>query len=416
MELAVAAAVPPLVLWAAGRSRRRVAEQWAKLGDFQALNDHQAVVARFSKEKETVLLIGSSGFVGVRIQQLHFETYQAPFNLVCVDLGAPKEMREDVVYFTGDVREPKHLKEIYTVMSSYGFPIKGTMHLASIIPFLGIPDSLITRVNVKALEDSVKMAKDQGVSSFVYTSSATCVLDGADDAPVDLDEGSPYPEKNMDTYTSSKVAAERMVCGAHEAKDEAERGEGTSFYTAVLRPSGIIGPGDKVLYDKLKLGEDNVWIQGKPNGESLLDFIGVDAVALGHLKAMSQLLQPNGRLKRPNATIINLSAGKGIEYKKLIGWEVETDSKNYWGHAPARPVPFGVVKCLAYINESWCSFFGKALLSPFLAQVNLNYTQRSYVFSNKRARELLQWEPEDDDIKDTVRKYLRRDPSSKRTN
>lgn len=57
--------------------------------------------------------------------------------------------------------------------------------------------------------------------------------------------------------------------------------------------------------------------------------------------------------------------------------------KNYWGHAPARPVPFGVVKCLAYINESWCSFFGKALLSPFLAQVNLNYTQRSYVFSNK---------------------------------
>lgn len=53
----------------------------------------QAVVARFSKEKETVLLIGSSGFVGVRIQQLHFETYQAPFNLVCVDLGAPKEMR-----------------------------------------------------------------------------------------------------------------------------------------------------------------------------------------------------------------------------------------------------------------------------------------------------------------------------------
>lgn len=44
-----------------------------------------------------------------------------------------------MVYFTGDVREPKHLKEIYTVMSSYGFPIKGTMHLASIIPFLGIP-------------------------------------------------------------------------------------------------------------------------------------------------------------------------------------------------------------------------------------------------------------------------------------
>lgn len=67
-----------------------------------------------------------------------------------------------------------------------------------------------------------------------------------------------------------QVAAERMVCGAHEAKDEAERGEGTSFYTAVLRPSGIIGPGDKVLYDKLKLGEDNVWIQGKPNGESFL--------------------------------------------------------------------------------------------------------------------------------------------------
>ena len=33
-------------------------------------------------------------------------------------------------------------------MKSRGFPIKGTIHLASIIPFLGIPESFITRVNV----------------------------------------------------------------------------------------------------------------------------------------------------------------------------------------------------------------------------------------------------------------------------
>lgn len=138
-----------------------------------------------------------------------------------------------------------------------------------------------------------------------------------------------------------------------------------------------------MLYDKLSKGEDNKWIQGKGNGECLLDMVGVDAVALGHIMAVNELIKADGTLQRPQTTIINLSAGKGIQYKHMIGSEVEKDGKSYWGQPPAEPVPAKVVSCLAGINETWCNIFGKALLSPYLARVSLNFTQRTYIFSNK---------------------------------
>ena len=83
------------------------------------------------------------------------------------------------------------------------------------------------------------------------------------------------------------------------------------------------------------------------------------------------------------ASFMKYNRGKGIQYKQMIGSEAEKDGKNFWGHPPAQPVPATVVQCLAFVNETWCNIFGKALLSPFLARVSLNFTQRTYVFSNK---------------------------------
>ena len=57
-----------------------------------------------------------------------------------------------------------------------------------------------------------------------------------------------------------------------------------------------------MLYDKLSKGEDNKWIQGKGNGECLLDMVGVDAVALGHIMAVNELIKADGTLQRPQTT------------------------------------------------------------------------------------------------------------------
>ena len=79
------------------------------------------------------------------------------------------------------------------------------MHLASIIPFLGVPESFITKVNVDSLVDSLSSAKRHGVRGFVYTSSATCVLDGANDTPAELDETEPYPSVNLERFSALKL-------------------------------------------------------------------------------------------------------------------------------------------------------------------------------------------------------------------
>ena len=130
------------------------------------------------------------------------------------------------------------------------------------------------------------------------------------------------------------------MMGCHHHRQFNGEGEYSSHQVDVYLPFEEQSySGDKVLYDKLSKGEDNKWIQGKGNGECLLDMVGVDAVALGHIMAVNELIKADGTLQRPQTTIINLSAGKGIQYKHMIGSEVEKDGKSYWGQAPAEPVP-----------------------------------------------------------------------------
>ena len=60
--------------------------------------------------------------------------------------------------------------------------------------------------------------------------------------------------------------------------------------------------------DDLAICEPKIGL-GKGNGECLLDMVGVDAVALGHIMALNELLKVDGTLRKPQTTIMNLSAG-----------------------------------------------------------------------------------------------------------
>ena len=141
MELALCAAIAsiPGVYMLGRRSRDRVAETWAKRGGFKALNDATShfstlVLTGFDPKKDqkgdyegcfiifyaificfslvfisfhwfslffklsaarsdldTVLLIGSSGFVGARVAELL--TNERCFNVVCLDRSPPRALR-----------------------------------------------------------------------------------------------------------------------------------------------------------------------------------------------------------------------------------------------------------------------------------------------------------------------------------
>lgn len=69
------------------------------------------------------------------------------------------------------------------------------------------------KVNVGGTENVLSVAKALGVPKLVYTSSASVVFDGKDQAGVD--ESLPYPERPFDDYNETKTISEKAVLSAN---------------------------------------------------------------------------------------------------------------------------------------------------------------------------------------------------------
>ena len=65
------------------------------------------------------------------------------------------------------------------------------------------------RVNVEGTRRVIEAARAEWVQKLVFTSSASVVFDGRDQAGVD--ESAPYPEVPFDDYNASKAEAEAKI-------------------------------------------------------------------------------------------------------------------------------------------------------------------------------------------------------------
>lgn len=100
--------------------------------------------------------------------------------------------------------------------------------------------SLLNRVNVLGVENSISCAQAAGAKSFIYTSTASVVYNGVDlhDATEDL----PYTKNDLDPYTITKAKAEGLVLSKNGVK---------GLYTCALRPHSIYGPGDDISWPQM---------------------------------------------------------------------------------------------------------------------------------------------------------------------
>lgn len=86
------------------------------------------------------------------------------------------------------------------------------------------------KINVGGTENVVSVALAQGVQKLVFTSSASVVSDGHDQAGID--ETTPYPSVPFDYYNETKAIAEQSVLSANGRNGLA---------TACLRVAGLFG-------------------------------------------------------------------------------------------------------------------------------------------------------------------------------
>eukprot|EP00759_Apiculatamorpha_spiralis_P040401 PhF_6_TR38984/c0_g1_i1/m.58338/K07748/E1.1.1.170, NSDHL, ERG26; sterol-4alpha-carboxylate 3-dehydrogenase (decarboxylating) len=390
------------------RRRRERVGRYEQLGTFEVLQEGKHEDKGVSSPKSSgknrwILVVGGSGFVGSYIVK-QLENRKA--NIIVLDASptVPKDSSPTVTYLRGDVRIKEHLEkamkfpEIVTrgVVKS----VSSVMHVASILPGVGIPQKFMSDVNVQGLKNSLDAAKECGVNVFVYTSSATVVLGKYELVANDITEDHPYPSEHVDYYTVTKHQAEDLVRAAHNVS--------SGFRTSIVRPSGVFGIGDKIIADNRLRGKDPFYLNGPTKGMSMLDFVWVDDVARGHV-LLEEALATGGLKNTPTCEVFHLTNQKATMYREFIGSENDSGTGlSIWATPVVSPAPLIIIHYLALANEIWAWVFGAPMMSATVSRMTVNFTQRSYSFVNKKAKDLLGWEPSyGGDAKEVVRKLAK---------
>jgi len=331
--------------------------------------------------------VGGCGFLGKRVVSQLLQRGDVAVRVVDVALPRDHDRDPRVTYFRGDVREKSHLLQA----------LKGVdtcFHVASILPGCGIPERFMREVNVDGVRNSLAACAESGVRKFLYTSSATVVLDSGRRAQERLDESAPFPAQHLDLYTSTKHQAEDLVMSAHNPG---------GLQCCVLRPAGIYGWGDKVLADGLGTGQVRSYIG---DGLSVIDCVHVDSVASGHLLAEAKLPGVASGQK------YNLGNGTPVAYRVFNGYTT-ADKISHWGFDSPSSIPLPLVQFLAAVNELAAALIAMPVLPASLTRMAVTFTQRTWYFSIDKARTELGYEPIfGGDLKKTIAWMLANKPTS----
>ncbi|KAI0811208.1 3-beta hydroxysteroid dehydrogenase/isomerase family-domain-containing protein [Irpex lacteus] len=319
---------------------------------------------------ESFLVTGGSGLLGQHIVNQLLAS--KPGATVAVfDLAKPlTAFDKSVRVFTGDITD-RHALE--TAVQE----IKATciFHTIAVLP--GPPRDVHLKVNVGGTENVISVALAQGVQKLVYTSSASVVFDGHDQAGVD--ETAPYPPVPFDYYNETKAIAEQSVLSANGRNGLA---------TASLRVAGLFGPGDRLTIP----GFMNVLVTGKTgvqigNNTNLFDWTYIENAAHAHLLAADRLSPSHPKFSQVAGQAFFISNNDPRPY-----WDFPRALWKAAGHTPSRitVLPKPIAMIIAILMEFFCWLTGREAL---LTRFRVTYVCLTRWCNTSKAREALDYEP-----------------------
>lgn len=314
-----------------------------------------------------VLVTGGNGFLGKYVVDALVKKNR---NVIVFDVVMPREEDRypNVCYVQGNLLNKTHV--LNSLMLNGNQRVDSVIHMASIIPMLGVPDKAVWEINLLGTQNIVDECVKVGVPSFLYTSSATICLDKNVIISVNITEDMPMPIEHLDVYTTTKAAAEKYVLDANTG----------TFKTCSIRPAAIFGIGDKMLADCHVRGVDRFIIG---DGIHKIDWVCVQNVAHAHILAEEALSKSN-KLSG-NSYFIGNNEQKEYRWFNGLGTSGKEKGLSHWQHPHPLCLPISLLKFLSFINSTFCLFTGMPLMSPGLSHVSIQYTQRTYLFNTDKA-------------------------------
>jgi nucleoside-diphosphate-sugar epimerase len=308
------------------------------------------------------LVIGGGGFVGSAIVRQLVDK-----NVEVAVFGRNKYPHLEKLHvrqYQGDILDSDLL-----IRSMQGYDT--VFHVAAKAGIWG-PKHEYEQTNVSGTRNILGACFASGAASLVYTSTPSVVFDRL--ALEGADETTPYAERFLCYYASSKALAEQMVLAANSEV----------LNTCAIRPHLVWGPGDPHLIPRLVERGKRRQLKIVGNGTNLVDISYIDNVADAHVLAAENL--NSSATAAGNAYFI--SQGEPVNL-----WNWINDLFARLGIEPVRKkISFGTAYSIGTLLEGiymWFRVEKEPRMTRFLAE----QLAKSHWFSIDRARRDLGYAP-----------------------
>jgi 2-alkyl-3-oxoalkanoate reductase len=306
------------------------------------------------------LITGATGFVGSHLAEACQKRGIPTVTIArsSSDLRYPQQFGCTVVQ--GDITDPAAVQK-----AMEGVDV--VVHSAAKVGDWG-PVEEYREVNVQATTLLLEASKAQKVKRFIHISSLG-VYEARDH--FNTDETVSPPKRHIDGYTQTKMEAEAVVTGYHQAHQ---------MPTVILRPGFVYGTRDRTvlpkLLENLKLGR----VRYLGSGEQQMNTIHVENIVQAVFLAV----------EKPEAVgqIFNLTDDEVVTKKRFM--ETVADAAGL--PRPVKHVPLGVAKTLAKVIEGFARMRG-AKKAPILTQARIKFLGLNLGYSCEKIKKTLGYQP-----------------------
>ncbi len=248
-----------------------------------------------------VFVSGATGFIGIQLVKRLISQGITVHALYRSESKADLIRLSGVKLFKGDILDKPSLE----------IALEGCHQAYHTAAFAGVwakEPSMVFRLNVDGALHVIEAARKCKVGRMVITSTAG-ILGPSDADPVD--ESTPAPNSFFTLYEESKFKLEQMLLGKNEGSPE----------VVFVNPTRVYGPGylseSNGVTRMIKQFIEGKWRLVPGDGHSLGNYVHVEDVVSGHLKAMDKG-KPGDRY---------VLGGEDISYNQLFDYARDASGK-----------------------------------------------------------------------------------------
>jgi nucleoside-diphosphate-sugar epimerase len=316
---------------------------------------------RASSTGDRCLITGATGFIGGRLaHRLAQEGYRVRC-LVRASSDTSKLAELDLELVSGD------LKDAGSITRAAG-GCRQVLHCGALVSDWATIEE-IRQVNVVGTRNVLQAAIAASAERFVHIST-TDVYGYPGGRAVDE---SHVPVGFSNWYSETKRAAEAEVRRVESALE-----------TVILRPATVYGPGSEDVVGEMARAIRARHMLLVDGGRACAGLAYVENVVDAAVLALGDPAAPG--------QAFNLTDGLDVTWKRFL--DDLADGLGY--PAPRWSLPYGVAYGVAFLLENgyrWLRKVTRLKTAPLLSRQAVHVLGRDQDFSNRKARELLGWEP-----------------------